>query len=203
MNVTLSQFQAIFPKTNYVDQWFDDFQILEDHDISTPEQLSMFFAQVGHESSGLNVLEENLNYSEKGLMRVFPRYFRNTDIASYSRNPQRIANRVYANRMGNGSESSGDGWKHRGKGLIHITGKDNHLACSRALYGDESILRDDPNLLFESRSTALESALWFWRVNGLNEISNIVTSTRRINGGENGLDDRISRYNTALAILRG
>lgn len=165
-----------------------------------PKKIAAFIAQTGHESMDYNVLEENLNYSADGLMRIFPKYFRNVSVNSYARQPSKIANRVYANRMGNGSEESGDGWRYRGRGVLQVTGYNNYRRCSEYIFGDSLHLIDDPDLLTE-KEYALMSAIWYWDENNLKDIEDFVTLTQRINGGTHGLSDREYRYGLALDVL--
>lgn len=168
--------------------------------IDTPLRLAAFLAQIAHESGQLRALVENLNYSAEALLRVFPRHFEARQAATYARHPDRIASRVYANRMGNGDEASGDGWRYRGRGLIQVTGKANYAACGPALGLD---LIAQPELL-EQPGPAARSAGWFWHWNGLNrpaDARDIETITRRINGGLTGLDDRKACYARACAAM--
>lgn len=190
----------------HIDQWYEPIcEILPDYEISNQYRLAAWIAQVGHESGDLKFMTENLNYGAKGLRGVFGKYFPTDEIANqYQRQPELIANRVYSNRMGNGPENSGDGWKFRGRGLIQVTGKDNYLRCSQMLYGDNRLL-DEPDLLCEVDG-AIRSACWFWNSRSLNDLADvqdIKEITRRINGGYNGLDDRIARYERALQVLGG
>jgi putative chitinase len=154
-----------------------------------------FFAQTAHESGNFKAFSENLNYSAKGLQGVFRKYFPTDALArQYERQPQKIANRVYANRMGNGPESSGDGWKYRGRGPLQLTGKDNYRAFGRYIGREQEIL-DNPDLV--ATELGFESALWFFDANklwsicdqGINDAA-ILQLTKRINGGTHGLDDR-------------
>lgn len=133
--------------------------------VNTKERLIAFLSNVLHESNYLKTIEENLNYSKEGLLKVFSKYFNSNTAAYYARQPIKIANRVYANRMGNGTEASGDGWKYRGKGLIQVTGKNNHRACGLFLGKD---LITKPETLLETE-TAVHSAFWFWQANNLNQ----------------------------------
>lgn len=149
-----------------------------------------------------NVLEENLNYSQDGLLRIFGKYFRNANPASYARNPRKIASRVYANRMGNGSESTEDGWRYRGRGVLQVTGRNNYAKCSEYIYSDKMMLLDNPDLLTE-KGPAMMSAIWYWDVNNLKDLTNFTELTRRINGGTHGLEDRVARYQRAYKILGG
>lgn len=171
------------------------------YDITSPHRLSAFLAQAGHESGGLSRLEENLNYSVEALMRVWPSRFLTKEIAqNYARRPEALANFVYANRMGNGDEASGDGWKYRGKGLIQLTGKDNHHLCGVAL-GEDFITH--PERLLLPVNAAL-SAGWFWDTNRLNTLADrgdIEGITRRINGGDTGLPHRLALYSRALSTF--
>ena len=160
-----------------------------------------FLAQTAHESASFTAVKENLNYSAKALRAVFGKYFPNDGIAEeYARQPEKIANRVYANRMGNGDEASGDGWKFRGRGLIQLTGKNNYESCGNDLMIN---LIDGPEWL-EGPQGAVSSALWYWNKNNLNsyaDVEDIRGMTKRINGGYHGLDDRIAKYNKAKEIL--
>jgi putative chitinase len=171
-------------------------------DINTPERIAAFIAQVGHESGNLRYAKENLNYSAEGLVKTFPKYFKDIDTTQYARNPEAIASRVYANRMGNGDEESGDGWKYRGRGLIQLTGHDNYLNCGKGLDVD---LINEPEYL-ETPDGAARSAGWFWNSHNLNALADagdIKTMTKKINGGFIGLEDRIKHYNHALEVLNG
>jgi putative chitinase len=170
-------------------------------DINDPIRISAFLAQCAHESANFTKTVENLNYSLSALRRVFPKYFPTDAIASkYQRKPQKIASRVYANRMGNGSELSGDGWLYRGRGLIQLTGKTNYIQCGKDLNLD---LLNNPDSVAQTPLSTI-TAGWFWDKNKLNLIADkedIVTLTKRINGGTHGLDDRISKYNRAKTAL--
>jgi len=163
--------------------------LLEQNYICTPLRLAHFFAQIHHESN-LKPVEENLNYSASALKRVFNKYFPNDTMANlYAKKPEKIANRVYADRMENGNEASGDGWKYRGRGFIQITGKYNY----RKLTEDTGIdYLNNPELLLNEADSMI-SALWYWNKNNLNkyaDLDNIKEVTRRINGGYNGLAHR-------------
>jgi len=156
-----------------------------------------FFGQCAHESGGFKVFSENLNYSDKGLNGIFKKYFPTiASTAGYARKPEKIANKVYANRMGNGPESSGDGWKFRGRGPIQLTGKSNYTQFSQDI-GRPDVLTN-PDIV--ATELAFESALWFFNKNGLFAIAGkgvtdavIGQITRRVNGGTHGLDDRIKK----------
>jgi putative chitinase len=157
-----------------------------------------FFGQTSHESGGFTVFSENLNYSAEALVKVFPKYFDATSAASYARNPEKIANKVYGGRMGNGPEASGDGWKYRGRGALQITGKDNYTALSKHLIRPDILTK--PEIL--AGELAFESAVWFFDKNQLwslcdkdIDIATITSVTKKINGGTIGLDDRVSKTN--------
>lgn len=171
------------------------------YDINTLQRQAMFLAQLAHESGSFKHVSENLNYSAEALRRVFKKYFQTDDVAlMYARQPEKIANRVYANRMGNGEESSGDGWKYRGRGLIQLTGKDNYAAFSLKA-NNNALLEPD---LVAQPELAAESAGWFWATNDLNKWSDtgdVRAVTRRVNGGFNGLADREAKYNKLIILL--
>jgi putative chitinase len=176
-------------------------QYCEKYEINTVERISHFLAQVNYESGYMNYIVENLNYSSKQLLKVFQKYFKTLDEAKeYEYKGEKIANKVYANRMGNSSEASGDGWKYRGRGLIQLTGKKNYLKFSK-WYNDSKIFVDSPDLLLQPQFAVL-SAFFYWDVNNLN--SYIVDNenaynvckalTKKINGGYNGLEERFRLY---------
>lgn len=173
---------------------------LELYKIDTTLRISHFLAQIAHESNNLNTLEENLNYSSAGLIKVFPKYFRTVNASEYHRQPEKIANHVYSNRMGNGAKESGDGWKYRGRGLIQITGKFNYADCGRDLGID---LINNPDLLLKPEFAA-RSAGWFWNKKNLNfyaDKNDINIITKLINGGYNGLEFRKMHYEKIKKIL--
>lgn len=163
--------------------------ILDNAGINTPLRLAHFMAQIEHES-GLKPISENLNYSANRLRVIFPEYFiSKEDAKRYDRNPEKIANKVYANRMGNGTESSGEGWKYRGRGFIQITGKENYHRLANDT--DLDCLKN-PDLLLEE-ANAMISAIWFWNLRGLNahaDKDEIKSITKRINGGYIGIEHR-------------
>ena len=204
--VLVEQIQQAFPeaKKARIAELYDGFvETFELFDIMTPARQAAFLAQCAHESGNFNAMVENLNYGAKGLRGIFGKYFPTDELAlQYERKPEKIANKVYANRMGNGDEASGDGFRYRGRGLIQVTGKNNYTACGEALGCD---LLSEPELL-ETSPGAVLSAGWFWAANNLNQYADsgdIVTMTKRINGGTIGLEDRIKHYNHALHILVG
>lgn len=162
--------------------------ILTKAGIDTPLVLSHFFAQLEHES-GLKPISENLNYSSSGLKSIFNKYFTDLEAIQYARNPEKIANRVYANRMGNGNEASGDGWKYRGRGFIQLTGKYNYTQLSKSTGMDYV---NNPDLLL-NEADAMISALWFWNKTNINKYAhadNLKMVTKLINGGYNGFEHR-------------
>lgn len=165
------------------------------------ERLAHFFSQILHESGCMRFDTESLNYSSKSLRKVFGKYFKTQAQAdAYARHPENIANKVYANRMGNGSESSGDGWKYRGRGLIQLTGKNNYRAFAKWV-GDEEVV-DDPDLV--ASEYAVHSAVFYWDKNHLNKVADqddVTKMTRRINGGVNGLAHRRELLNKANSLL--
>lgn len=172
-------------------------------EINTPLRLAHFLAQAGHESGGFKALNENLNYGAKGLLGTFKKYFTPDTAALYERKPEKIANLVYANRMGNGDKASGDGYKFRGRGYIQLTGKDNYGAFDKTV--DENIL-ENPDLV--ATKYPLASAAWFFHKNGLQKIADegatdlVVTKvTKRVNGGTIGLPDRIKHFNEYYKLL--
>jgi putative chitinase len=178
--------------------------MLAKYQINTPDRIAMFIAQCGHESLNFTVLEENLNYSEKGLNAVFPKYFQKAgrDAKLYHRDSERIASVVYADRMGNGDEPSGDGWLWRGRGVVQLTGRDNYTSFS----GYVRKPLDKIIGYLEQKDGALESACWFWNTNNINKYADnqdIKGATKRINGGYNGLSDREHHYHRAMSILDG
>lgn len=174
--------------------------------ITNPLRLAHFLAQCGHESAGFKAVSENLNYSADGLNKIFPKYFKNAgrDAAGYARNPEKIANVVYASRMGNGDTASGEGWKFRGRGYIQLTGKQNYEKFDKMV--TESIL-DTPDLV--ATKYPLMSAAWFFDKNGLWSIcdkgaddATVTAVTKRVNGGTIGLADRIKHFKEYYELLK-
>jgi putative chitinase len=176
--------------------------VLPRYEITTPERVAAFLAQCGHESADFTVLQENLNYSAKGLASTWPKRFASEAAAApYNRNPEAIANKVYSDRMGNGPEASGDGWKYRGRGAIQLTGHDNYAAFQADLGFDTM---EDAILYLESLEGAVESAAWFWWKNNLNQWADkqdMTTLTKKINGGTLGLKERTDHFNHNIQIL--
>lgn len=198
--MTQDQIRRIFPRIqpNKISGLID---AMDHFNINTPLRQAAFLAQCAHESREFTTTEENLNYSPDRLLAVFPKHFQTTEEANrYGRNPQAIANRVYANRMGNGPESSGDGYKYRGRGYIQLTGHDNYMRYAAATATDAL---NNPDIVFDTEGAAL-SAAWFWSKNGMNELADkedMMTITRRVNGGLNGLQERMAYYHQARQAL--
>ena len=171
------------------------------YNINTIQRQASFIGQCQHESNNFRTLEENLHYSADGLMRTWPSRFTSRDVAEqYAENPEKIANKVYAGRMGNGTEESGDGWKFHGRGVIQLTGKENYVNFGSAIGVD---LISNPNYLIDPRYAAL-SAGWFWNKKGLNDLADkqdYKTMTERINGGTLGIDDRIAKIEKVKLML--
>lgn len=172
--------------------------------ITTPLRLSHFLAQCGHESGGFKALVENLNYGSKGLLGTFPKYFNLTTATQYERKPEMIASKVYGGRMGNGPESTKDGYKFRGRGYIQLTGKDNYTAFDK--FVTENII-ESPDLV--ATKYPLMSAAWFfdknklWAVCDKGATTEVITAvTKRVNGGVIGLVDRIKHFNEYYALLK-
>ena len=204
--LTAEQFNQLFPRAQDPQGWVDSMNnVFPNYELDSPKRIAAFLAQCGHESGGWTVFEENLNYSAKGLMGIFKKYFPDEATATaYQRQPEKIANKVYANRMGNGPESSGDGWKYRGRGPIQLTGKDNYRAFAKEMFDDWENLFNNPDWVNADRDFALMSAIWFWNKNKLNreaDAGDIKTMTRKINGGYIGLEDRIHHYEEAIHLL--
>lgn len=170
--------------------------------IDTPERIAGWLAQCAHESNNFRSLVENMNYSQDGLLKTFPKYFTQLEAALCARKPEKIANRVYAERMGNGATASGDGWKYRGRGLIGLTGKTNYRLFGADI-GQEKELLANPDLVCEPKYAAL-SAGWFWAINGLNKLADakdIVGMSKKVNGGTIGLDHRKQLYAQICSAL--
>jgi putative chitinase len=187
----------------YLDYWYDAlYQILPEYSINTPERVAAFIAQCAHESGNFRFLQENLNYRAESLTKTFKKYFPTLESARpYARNPQKIANKVYANRMGNGDEASGDGFRYLGRGLIQLTGKNNYTFFAASV-GIEDM--DECVEYLGTFEGAVQSACFFWENSNLNQWADkgdILTLTKRINGGTIGLEDRIKHYNHALHVL--
>lgn len=201
---TPEKLAQLIHKNKNPQMWYDAFaEYLPKFDIVTPARVAGFIAQCQHESLDFTILQENLNYGAKGLRGLFGKYFPDDATAlRYERKPEQIANRIYSNRMANGPEQTGDGWRFRGRGILQITGRDNYTRCSRELFGDDCLV-EDPDLLRQPAYATL-SACWFWHKNQLNPIcdkGDIVLLSKKINGGTIGLEDRIAHWNAALDLF--
>ena len=199
---TRDQLAQMIPKNPYIDHWFEALiSILPEYDITTPQRVAAFLAQCAHESGGFIFLKENLNYKAASLRRVFPKYFPDDAIAAqYAGKGEMIANRVYANRMGNGPEESGDGFRYCGRGLIQLTGKNNYTFFAGSL----DIPVEEASEYLQTFEGAVQSACFFWETNKLNQwadAGDILTLTKRINGGTIGLEDRQKHYQHALHVF--
>lgn len=205
MELTKQQLKQLLPKNPYIDHWHSVLsQLFPDYEINTPQRTASFIAQCAHESGSFMVLEENLNYKPASLRKLFGKYFPTDDLAtaycSMPNKQQAIANRIYANRMGNGDEHSGDGFRYKGRGLIQLTGKDNYTFFAGSL----EISVEEASEYMHTFEGAAQSACWFWETNNLNQYADsgdIVTMTKRINGGTIGLEDRIKHYEHALHVF--
>ena len=198
--ITMDQLKAVFPAIK-PSCALGLIRAMDFYKISTPLQQAAFLAQCAHESREFTATEENLNYSADRLLKVFPKYFKSLEQATlYARNPRAIASYVYANRMGNGAESSGDGFRYRGRGYIQLTGHDNYMQYAAASATDAL---NNPSLVSDPDGAAL-SAGWFWSKNGLNQLADkedMIGITKRINGGLNGLQERMAYYHVARTEL--
>ncbi|MCG7550982.1 glycoside hydrolase family 19 protein [Pseudoalteromonas sp. Of7M-16] len=204
-SITHDQLVGIVPsaKAEDIEKYIDALnEVLPQFEVNTPLRAAHFIAQIAHESGCFRYESENLNYSDKALKAIFGKYFPTEEEAqAYARKPEKIANRVYANRMGNGDETSGDGWKYRGRGLIQLTGKDNYHRCGDALAID---LVNDPELVVADPTLTVKTACYYWDSRKLNQYADqddLLTITKRINGGTHGLDDRAAFLNRAKQFL--
>lgn len=190
--ITKDQIKKLFPnaKDALCDAVVSSLDTLSSkYEINSGLRLAHFLGQCAHESGGFRISEENLNYSADGLSKIFPKYFRDKDPDDYARQPEKIANVVYANRMGNGDTSSGDGYRFRGRGLIQLTGKSNYSAFAAS----SGITLDEAVQYLATPQGAVESAAWFWHKNGINspaDLDDVTTVTKKVNGGTIGLDER-------------
>lgn len=210
MKLTPEQLSAMIPTNRDVDSWCEELnKALPEYGITTPERIAGFISQCAHESRDFTALHENLNYSENALNAVFGRYFGpgKRNAAQYARNPEKIANYVYmdefrSSRGALGNTKEGDGWRFRGRGLKQLTGRNNYTAFAK----DYGITAEQAAEWLETKEGALASALWFWKTNNLNSIADtgdVRALTKRINGGDIGLDDRQRRYDIAIQALSG
>jgi len=202
---SIDQLKEIFhgAKEENLDKFCDALnEAMNEFEINTTAREAMFLAQCGHESGMFSAVSENLNYKAETLVKVFPKYFHDVDPNDFAKQPEKIANRVYASRMGNGDEGSGDGYRYRGRGLIQLTGKSNYERCGAALGKD---LTSDSDYLSTPEGAA-RSAAWFFQENGCNEAADAgdcVKATKIINGGTIGLEEREALYKKASEVLGG
>lgn len=204
MQITIEHIKHLFPQYRYP---ADLSEVLTEqfakYQINTINRAAGFLAQCGHESNGFTVLKENLNYSAEGLVKTFKKYFPTLESAkSYARNPEKIANKVYGGRMGNGLANTGDGYKFRGRGAIQLTGRDNYTKYANAV----GMSIDEAVADLETLDGAIESACWYWATNNINQIcdrDDIVLMTKRINGGTIGLQERRAAYEESKLVLLG
>ena len=209
--ITLEQFSAMIPKNREPAVWYQiAVDMFKKYDIITNNRIAGFMAQCAHESMDFTVLEENLNYSEKNLLSVFGRYFGpppKRNAAEYARKPEKIANYVYMDEFRSkqgamGNTQPGDGWKFRGRGIKQLTGRNNYTNFAKSV----GMTAEQAAEYVATKQGAFESACWFWKTNNIASFADrgdIVGMSKRINGGTIGLDDRIRRWNDALAILGG
>ena len=200
--ITLDQVKKLLPSNKHPEVWVDPLnQMLPKYEINTKNRIASFIAQCAHESVDFTAFKENLNYSADGLMKTWPKRFPTVEVAlPYARNPAKIANKVYADRMGNGDEASGDGNKFRGRGLIQLTGKANYVKFATAIM----MTMDETIAYLETPAGALESACWFWKTLNLNKFADtadIAGMTKTINGGNLGLQGRKAKFDNALKVL--
>jgi len=204
MELTKGQLQQLLPKNPYLDHWFHALeQLLPDYEINTPKRMAAFLAQCAHESGNFIATKENLNYRPESLVKLFGKYFDLPTAQKYCALPNKqeaIANRIYANRMGNGNEASGDGYRYCGRGLIQVTGKSNYTDFADSL----QITPEEAAEYMHTFEGAAQSACWFWEsrnLNGYADRGDIKGMTKVINGGYIGLEDRISHFEHALHIF--
>jgi putative chitinase len=201
MVMTTEKLKACLPACQ-PDKWVDPInQVIAKYDINTPLRLACFLSQTGYESNSYNVLTEDLNYNADQLVKYWPNLFTGKTAQAYAHQPERIANRIYGNRLGNGNESTYDGWNYRGRGIIQTTGKINYEKVSIGL---NIRAVEQPDLLLTPLYAALSAGL-YWATNGLNayaDKSDIITLTKLINGGVNGLSDRVKLFNHIITILK-
>jgi len=202
MNLTVDQLRELIPRNKHVTYWHKALeQLLPDYGIDTEKRIAAFVAQCAHESGEFTMIKENLNYRWETLRRIFPKYFPTDELAKqFAQKPEAIANKVYANRMGNGDEASGDGYRYSGRGLIQLTGKDNYFWFAESI----GITAEEASEYMSTFEGAAQSACWFWETNNLNKWADqgdIETLTRKINGGTIGIDDRKKHYAHALHVL--
>jgi len=203
MEITLVQLQSMFETTNetILNSYIPPLnKFLEGGNINTELRVAMFIAQVGHESGGFTYTRENLNYSAQRLLEVFPSHFTETNVSLYAHNPEKIGNRIYSNRMGNGNEESGDGYLFRGRGLIQLTGRSLYTEFATSINADVTSAVS----YLETPEGAVESAVWYWNKYNLNkdaDAQDIIKATITINGNKLGLNERERLYDKALSVF--
>ena len=201
MNFTAAQLKRILPNNRDITKLHESMvKIFPKYGIVNLERTAFFIGQCAHESGQFNLMTENLNYSAAGLLNTFKKYYTPALAAAHAKQPEKIANHVYANRMQNGNAASGDGWRFRGHGFIQLTGRENHTNFARAI----GMSLDEELAYIKTLDGAMEASCWFWKTRGLNDFADrrdIEGSTRRINGGLNGLKDRTVYIRKALSVL--
>ena len=199
------QFQEWFPRAIDPFDWADALnQNLPLYDITTPKRIAAFISQCAVETGGWRWFEENMNYSADRMMVVWPNRFDRTLADICHRRPELVANHAYANRMGNGDPESGDGWRFRGRGPIHLTGRNNYTRFAEDTFDDPFVILDNPDLVAHDKDISLKSALWFWDINGLNSLADagmITKLSRKVNGGNNGLKERLALFDVILTSI--
>lgn len=200
--ITQEQLKKILPNNPIISVWYTCMQkFFPIYEINTPKRIAAFIAQCEVESMGFTVLSENLHYTAQGLNKIFNHYFPTLNVAvPFANQPEKIANKVYANRLGNGPESSGDGYKYRGRGLFQITGKANYEAFAKY----KNMTLDETVTYLETHEGAFESACWYWKTHNLNtaiDTQGIDRVSFLINGGNNGLTQRRNYFVSALGIV--
>lgn len=198
---SVEKLEDILTGNKQVEEYYNALcKALPKYDITNERRVAGFLAQCAHESNNFKFLKENLNYSADGLKRIFPKYFKDVDPNDYARQPEKIANRVYANRMNNGDENSGDGWKYRGRGVIQLTGCDNYSRFAK----DMDMSLEEVVEYLETIEGAIMSAAWYWNSRKINiaaDNNDIVKMTKLVNGGTIGLEDRKKHYAHILEVL--
>lgn len=202
--ITFEQFQKMIPTNKAAKEWYDiAVDLFPVYGITTANRIAGFMAQAGHESNDFKTLQENLNYSEANLLKTFSRYFTKETAKQYARKPEMIANRVYddANRTNKiGNTQPGDGWRFKGRGIIQLTGRWNYERFGTAV----GKTAEEAAVYLETKRGAMESALWFWKINNINRFAdadNIQGMSKAVNGGDIGMSDRIERYARNKSVL--
>lgn len=203
MQITPEFFKSVFPTAIEADEWVDALNVtLPTFDIDTLDRVAGFLSQCGAETGGWRWFEENMNYSADRMMQVWPRIF-NRELANKCHyKPVLVASYAYGNRMGNGPAETEDGWKFRGRGPIHLTGRNNYLHFARDVYpGNEDFIMEDPDVLVTDKSVSIATATWYWTINNINvyaDARDVRRMTKAVNGGYNGLDHRQAYYDKIM-----